>query len=125
MITVVRLAHTCTHPMLLAEFLYYSTQGLYLQTYTGDHFHIFTRPRSHLNDIIHCTISISVAGTMWSVFADPVTNNVNWEVNVNRLRPIVAKSRQNTSSANSSAYLSRDLRIGAYPIALEWAVFKE
>ena len=42
-----------------------------------------------------------------------------------RLSPIVAKSRQNTSSANSSAYLSRDLRIGAYPIALEWAVFKE
>ena len=50
---------------------------------------------------------------------------MNKLLSFNRLSPIVAKSRQNTSSANSSAYLSRDLRIGAYPIALEWAVFKE
>ena len=94
MITVVRLAHTCTHPMLLAEFLYYSTQGLYLQTYTGDHFRIFTRPRSHLNDIIHCAISISVAGTMWSVFADPVTNNVNWEVNVKLCKEVLRSTKK-------------------------------
>ena len=33
----------------------------------------FTRPRPHLNDIIHCAISISIAGTGWLVFADPVT----------------------------------------------------
>ena len=50
--------------------------GLYLQNSTGYCFHNFTKPRPHLNEIIHCAISISVFGTRWSVFTEKVTKCV-------------------------------------------------
>ena len=53
--------------------LNYLTLRDYLQNYTGNRLRIFTGYRPHPHDIIHYAISVTIAGTKWSVFPDSVT----------------------------------------------------